>query len=76
MSIYLLHSIILRNVGDFSFINGMNIYSGFKFRELLKGNEVIICNIHSYSSNHRVLYTIEISMTRRFQKSVGPSVRL
>ena len=29
-----------------------------------------------YSSNHRVLYTIGISMTRRFQKSVGPSVRL
>ena len=27
-----------------------------------------------YSGNHRVLYTIEISMTRRFQKSVGQSV--
>ena len=29
-----------------------------------------------YSSNNRVLYIIGISMTRRFQKSVGPSVRL
>ena len=29
-----------------------------------------------YSSNYRVLYTIGISMTTRFQKSVGPSVRL
>ena len=29
-----------------------------------------------YSSNHRVLYTIGISMTRRYQKSVGLSVRL
>ena len=27
-----------------------------------------------YSSNHRVLYTIGISMTGRYQKSVGPSV--
>ena len=29
-----------------------------------------------YSSNHRVLYTIGISMTRRYQKSVSPSVCL
>ena len=29
-----------------------------------------------YSSNHRVLYIIGISMTRRFQKGVGPSVCL
>ena len=28
-----------------------------------------------YSSNLRVLYTMGISMTRRFQKSVGLSVR-
>ena len=28
-----------------------------------------------YSSNHRVLYTIRISMTRRFKKSAGPPVR-
>ena len=29
-----------------------------------------------YSSNHRELYTIEISMTRRFKKSAGPYVLL
>ena len=29
-----------------------------------------------YSNSHRVLYTIGISMTRRFQKNVGPSVCL
>ena len=28
-----------------------------------------------YSSNHRVLHTIVISMTTRFLKSVGPYVR-
>ena len=27
-----------------------------------------------YSCKHRVLYTIGIGMTKRFQKSVGPSV--
>ena len=29
-----------------------------------------------YSSNHRLLYTIGIRMTRRFKKSVGPYVCL
>ena len=37
---------------------------------------IVLLTVGVYSSNHRVLYTIEISMTRRFQKSVGPSVRL
>ena len=37
---------------------------------------IVLLTIGVYSSNHRVLYTIGISMTKRFQKSVGPSVRL
>ena len=37
---------------------------------------IVLPTFGVYSSNHRVLYTIGISMTRRFQKSVGPSVRL
>ena len=36
---------------------------------------IVLLTVGVYSSNHRVLYTIEISMTR-FQKSVGSSVRL
>ena len=34
---------------------------------------IVLLTVGVYSSNHRVLYTIIISMTRRFQKSVGPS---
>ena len=37
---------------------------------------IVLLTVGVYSSNHGVLYTIEISMTRRFQKSVGPSVYL
>ena len=37
---------------------------------------IVLLTVGVYSSNHRVLYTTEISMTRRFKKSVGPSVRL
>ena len=37
---------------------------------------IVLLTVGVYSSNHRVFYTIGISMTRRFQKSVGPSVRL
>ena len=37
---------------------------------------IVLLTVGVYSSNHRVLYTIGISMTRRFQKSVGPCVRL
>ena len=36
----------------------------------------VLLMVGVYSSNHRVLYTIGISMTRRFQKSVGPFVTL
>ena len=36
---------------------------------------IVLLTVGVYSSNHRLLYTIGISMTRRFQKSVGPSVR-
>ena len=35
---------------------------------------MVLLTVGVYSSNHRVLNTIGISMTRRFQKSVGPSV--
>ena len=37
---------------------------------------IVLLMVGVYSSNHRVLYTIGISMTRRFQKTVGPSVCL
>ena len=35
---------------------------------------IVLLTVCIYSSNHRVLYIIGVSMTRRFQKSVGPSV--
>ena len=35
---------------------------------------IVLLTVGVYSSNHRVSYTIAISMTR-FKKSVGPSVR-
>ena len=35
---------------------------------------IVLLTVGVYSSNYRVLYTIEISITRRFRKSVGPSV--
>ena len=35
---------------------------------------IVLLTVGVYSSNHRVFYTIGISMTRRCQKSVGPSV--
>ena len=37
---------------------------------------IVLLTVCVYSSNHRELYTIGISMTRRFRKSVGPSVCL
>ena len=37
---------------------------------------IVLLTVAVYSSNHRVLYTIVINMTRRFKKSVGPSIRL
>ena len=37
---------------------------------------IVLLTVGVYSSKHRVLYTIGISRTRRFQKSVGPSDRL
>ena len=38
---------------------------------------IVLLPVGVYSSKHGVLYTIEISVTRRFKKkSVGPSVRL
>ena len=35
---------------------------------------IVLLTVGVYSSNHGVLFIIGISMTRRFQKSVGPSV--
>ena len=37
---------------------------------------IVLLTVGVYASNNRVLYTIGISITRRFQKSVGPSVCL
>ena len=37
---------------------------------------IVLLTVGVYSSNHRVLYTTGINMMRRFQKSVGLSVRL
>ena len=50
------------------------IYSFIMSHSLL-WRHIILLMVGVYSNNHRVLYTIGISMTRRFQKSVGPSVR-
>ena len=43
------------------------------YRSLL-WRHIVLRTVGVYSSNHRVLYTIGISMTRRFKKSVGLSV--
>ena len=37
---------------------------------------IVLLTVGVYSNNYGVLYTIVISITRRFQKSVGPSVCL
>ena len=37
---------------------------------------IVLLTVGVYSSNHGGLYTIGINVTRRFQKSVGPSVCL
>ena len=42
----------------------------------LMWRHIVLLTVGVYSSNHRVLHTIGISMMRRFQKSVGPSVCL
>ena len=36
---------------------------------------IVLLTVGVYSSNHRGLYTIEVSMTRRFKKSVDPSAK-
>ena len=53
---------------------GCTIYSFIRSHSLL-WRHIVLLTVGVYSSNHRVLYTIGISITRRFQKSVGPSVR-
>ena len=35
---------------------------------------IVLLTVGVYSSNNGVLYTVRISMTRRFQKGVGPFV--
>ena len=35
---------------------------------------IVLLTVGAYSSNYGVLYGIGISMTRRFQKSAGPSI--
>ena len=40
----------------------------------LMWRHIVLLMVGVYSSNHRVLYIIGISMTRSFQKSVRPSV--
>ena len=56
------------------------IFNTAMFRlQYLLWRHIVLLTVGVCSSNHRVLYTIEISMTRRFTKkcrSVRPSVRL
>ena len=40
----------------------------------LRWRHIVLLTVGVYSSNHGVLYTIGISMTRRLKKSVGPLV--
>ena len=52
-----------------------------RFKQLIMSysllwRHIVFLTVGVYSSNLRVLYTIGISMTRRFKKSVGSSVRL
>ena len=53
-----------------------NTCVGIIMSHSLLWRRIVLLTVCVYSSNHRVLYTIGISMTRRFQKSVGPPVRL
>ena len=50
------------------------IYCTVIMSHSLLWRHIVLLTVGVYSSNHKVLYTIGISMTRRFQKSVGPSV--
>ena len=52
----------------------ISIYYLFMSDNLL-GRLIVLLTAGVYASNHEVLCTIVISITRRFQKSVGPSVR-
>ena len=50
--------------------------SVFIMSHSLLWRHIVLLTVDVYSSNHAVLYNIGISMTRRFQKSVSPSVPL
>ena len=57
----------------------VSVSAGWHVRKIFMSHSllwrhIVLLTVGVYSSNHRVLYTIGISMTRRFQKSVGPSV--
>ena len=43
---------------------------------ILLWRHIVLLTVGVYSSNNGVLYIVGISMTRRFKKSVGPSVSL
>ena len=76
--------IIVKLYANFLFLNNLNLISEkLRFCLLLSyyvsqllWRHIVLLTVGAYSSNHRVLYTIGISMTRRFQKSVGPFVML
>ena len=50
------------------------MYKYFVMSRSLLWRHIVLLTVGVFSSNYRVLYTIGISMTRKFQKSVGPSV--
>ena len=47
---------------------------GFIMSHSLLWRGIVLLTVGVYSNNHGVLYTIGINITRRFQKSVSPSV--
>ena len=57
-----------------SFVLTVLVAGGIIMSHSLLWRHIVLLTVGVYSSNHRVLYTIGISMTRRFQKSVGASV--
>ena len=60
--------------GSFDFLEA--VWTSIIMSHSLLWRHIVLLTVGVYSSNHRVLYTVGISITRRFQKSVGRSVRL
>ena len=69
------HGILYKKIKLY-FLNVIFIYMSNFMSHTLLWRHIILLTVGVYSSNHGVLYTIEISMTRGFRKSVGPSVCL